>query len=149
MCVVFYLGAGGSGGQEGDGEKGTVGKVGRTTGGQGRRPGQFWRPARRQGEKPGQLWRQTWRPSGCGEVLRGSVVVLRRERVSGPTPLRHPSYILAVNDHEGGAAARPPSIVLEAGGSWLAGEAQGEGPGGGCGRWSRRVQRGFGEWLQK
>ena len=77
MCVVFYLGAGGSGGQEGDGEKGTVGKVGRTTGGQGRRPGQFWRPARRQGEKPGQLWRQTWRPSGCGEVLRGSVVVTK------------------------------------------------------------------------
>ncbi|XP_062336016.1 rho GTPase-activating protein 21-like isoform X2 [Osmerus eperlanus] len=63
------------------------------------------------------------------EGLDATVVVLRRERLSGPTPLRHPSYILAVNDHEGGAAARPPSRVLEAGGSLLAGEAQGEGQG--------------------
>lgn len=41
-----------------------------------------------------------------------TVVVLRRDRNSGPYPIRHPSYILAVNDNEGGHThAKSPLLV--------------------------------------
>ncbi|KAM4606311.1 rho GTPase-activating protein 21a isoform 2-T2 [Polymixia lowei] len=66
---------------------------------------------------------------GPAEGVEGpdaTVVVLRRDKNSGPHPLRHPSYILAVNDNEGGAGTRaksPPPLLktgsAEAGVGWV------------------------------
>ncbi|XP_034416206.1 rho GTPase-activating protein 21 isoform X2 [Cyclopterus lumpus] len=40
-----------------------------------------------------------------------TVVVLRRDKTSGPPHIRPPSYVLAVNDNQGGGSHKPPPLV--------------------------------------
>lgn len=71
-------------------------------------------------------------PANEKEGLEGAeakvVVVMRREK-SGPHPIRHPSYILAVNDAEAGGPGSPgsPGAGAEGGGvCWLPNDARRE-----------------------
>ncbi|XP_075996487.1 rho GTPase-activating protein 21a isoform X2 [Genypterus blacodes] len=44
-----------------------------------------------------------------------TIVVLRRDKNSGPYPIRHPSYILAVNDQEGGNTHAKLPLLMKTG----------------------------------
>ncbi|XP_054478965.1 rho GTPase-activating protein 21 [Anoplopoma fimbria] len=51
---------------------------------------------------------------GLAEGVEGpdaTVVVLRREKNSGPPHIRPPSYVLAVNDNQGGVSHKSPPLV--------------------------------------